>query len=334
MPSIKELILLSTLLFHALPVGAAPAPADGYRGIDQHLPLHAGIEPCEDCGEGDPGHEDGKDGGDEGGVGGETTMTVTDCGDVPTSTVTITTPSGDGIATATITETTTLTEGAAGDSQTVTLIQTITDCTASTTDLTTITADGSTITETFTTPGPTITETTTEIFASETITDPGVTSTETLTITEAETSTITDTTTLTEHQVITEISSITTTETETLNITSTTTEISTTTVTADDCTPTNGGDTGPGYGSCSDPTIRYEYNGYEYVYTTNNQVDFPFGESPTIGSPAALICNRLESPCNAPAATVAQCRAAIDAVSSLTGQEAADEWNELITAIV
>ncbi|KAL4861346.1 hypothetical protein BDV12DRAFT_191142 [Aspergillus spectabilis] len=313
MPSIKEFVLLSALLFQVLPVGAAPAPADGSRGIDQHLPLHAGISPCEASGEGDPGE---KDGGDEGGDGRETTVTVTDCGDVPTTTITITTPSGEGIATATITETTTLTVGTASDTQTVTLIQTITDCTATTTDLTTLTADGSTITEILTTPGPTITETTTEIIASENITDPGVTSTETLTITEADTA------------------SITTTETETLNITSTTTKISTTTVTADDCTPTDGGDTGPDYGSCSDPTIRYTYNGYEYVYTTNNQVDFPFGESPTIGSPAALICNRLESPCNAPAATVAQCRAAIDTVSSLSGQGAADRWNELITAIV
>ncbi|KAL4863079.1 hypothetical protein BDV12DRAFT_177993 [Aspergillus spectabilis] len=105
----------------------------------------------------------------------------------------------------------------------------------------------------------------------------------------------------------------------------------TTTITADNCTPTDGG---PDYGSCTDPTIRYEFNGYENIYTTNNQADFPFGESPTIQSPAALICNRLESPCNAPADVVAQCRAAIDTVSTLEGQAAADRWNELITGIL
>ena len=123
--------------------------------------------------------------------------------------------------------------------------------------------------------------------------------------------------------------------------TATTTDYSTLTVdgptvTADTCTNTGGNSGGSGgldYGTCSDPTIRYEYGldgRTEYAYTTNNQADFPFGSSPIIDIAADLICNRLRSPCNAPQSTIDRCYEAEDAVANLTGQEAADVWNDIM----
>lgn len=206
------------------------------------------------------------------------------------------------------------------DTETDTLTSTISACTATTTDYTTITADGSTITQTVTTPGPTETETSTVTQAAETVTLPGSTETET----ETETDTITETSTLTNNQIIT--STATETETQTLEVTKT--------VTSDDCgeTGTDGG--GLDYGQCTDPTIKWEYGldgRTEYSYTTNNQDDFPFGSSPTIGSPEDLVCNRLRSPCNAPQETIDRCYEAEDATANLTGQEAADVWNDMMT---
>lgn len=188
---------------------------------------------------------------------------------------------------------------------------------------TTITTDGPIITSTVTTAGPTVTKTTTETEAAQTVTEPG--STETITETVTDTKTETKTNTITHDQIIT--STKTTTKTDTLEVTVTRT------VSASDCSssPDTGG---LGYGSCSDPTITYEYgldNRTEYAYTTNNQADFPFGSSKTIDSVADLICNRLRSPCNAPQATIDQCYAAESAVSGLDGQEAADTWNKLMT---
>ncbi|KAJ5630189.1 uncharacterized protein N7484_010289 [Penicillium longicatenatum] len=72
-------------------------------------------------------------------------------------------------------------------------------------------------------------------------------------------------------------------------------------------------------------------NRNEWAYTTNNQKDFPFGSSPDIATPQDLICNRLRSPCNAPQATIDRCYAAKEATAGLTGQEAADLWNSLMT---
>ena len=173
------------------------------------------------------------------------------------------------------------------------------------------------MTTTVTTPGPV--STTTEFVGTSTVTEPGVTEYETVT----DTITHTETSTVTNNQVVT--STVTSTDTQTLQVT--------TTVTADDCSNTGTSD-GLDYGSCSDPTINWLYGldgRTEYSYTTNNQDDFPFGSSPTIDSPADLICNRLRSPCNAPQATIDQCYAAESAVASLSGQEAADTWNDLMT---
>ncbi|KAL2857224.1 hypothetical protein BJY01DRAFT_242299 [Aspergillus pseudoustus] len=370
MPSLKDLTILSALLLQAFPIGAAPAPADSYRALADHTPLRlSNIKPChwhEDCGNGDEGHWEGNDkdesghgrdhGDDDGnGVGREPTSSITDCPDISTTTITITTDNTDGIATATITSTTTVTktatetDGGTGDlkpTETDTVIETITDCTATTTDYTTVTADASTITTTITAAGPTVTSTTTTTEGAETVTEPGVTTTETLVITDTET--VTDTTTLTNHQIETETTTQTETHTVTLNhtitSTSTTTSISTITITTETCSTTSGispdptPDPEPGvYGTCTDPTINYVPSADvpgAYIYTTNNQKDFPFNESPTIQSPAALICNRLESPCNAPAETVALCRETIDAVAGLEGQAAADAWNAALLSIV
>ena len=137
--------------------------------------------------------------------------------------------------------------------------------------------------------------------------------------------TTTATGTITHIQIVTQ--TVTRTKTDTLEVTKT--------VTADDCSST--GDNGGSdidYGICLDPTIKYEYDldgRNEYTYTTNNQDDFPFGSSQTIGSVDDLICNHLRSPCNAPQSTIHLCYASENAVSSLTGQEAADKWNELMT---
>ncbi|KAJ5575303.1 hypothetical protein N7450_009202 [Penicillium hetheringtonii] len=352
MPTSKELLALTTLFLQVL---ARPAPAGDlgspngdlagdlellYSQAFDYQPTQGtkhsndehGNEPCPSCG-GDGGHGGG---GHESGWPGPTV--TGDCPPAPTSTVTITTDAdGNGFGTITITDTvtdtisrctaTTTTNGLAPntvtETETDTLTSTISSCTATTTDYETVTADASTITQTVTTPGPTKTETSTVTEAAETVTLPG--STETETETETATDTITQTTTLTHNQIIT--STATQTETETLEVTKT--------VTSDDCGETGGGDGGGlDYGTCTDPTIKWEYGldgRTEYSYTTNNQKDFPFGSSPTIGSPEDLICNRLRSPCNAPQETIDKCYEAEEATANLTGQEAADVWNELMT---
>jgi hypothetical protein len=160
--------------------------------------------------------------------------------------------------------------------------------------------------------------------AASTVTDPGSTITETETETKTKTVTEHVTDTITNNQIITETT--TATQTETLEVT--------TTVTADDCSDTGTGGGGLDYGTCSDPTILWEYGldgRTDYSYTTQNQVDFPFGSSPDIFTPEDLICNRLKSPCNAPQATIDQCYAAEEATAGMTGQEAADTWNSLMT---
>ncbi|KAJ5668881.1 hypothetical protein N7462_009951 [Penicillium macrosclerotiorum] len=88
------------------------------------------------------------------------------------------------------------------------------------------------------------------------------------------------------------------------------------------------------YGICSDPTILYEYgldDRTDYSYTTRNQGDFLFGSDPSIFSPEDLICNRLRSPCNAPQETIDRCYEAESATRNLSGQEAADVWNAMMT---
>jgi hypothetical protein len=70
----------------------------------------------------------------------------------------------------------------------------------------------------------------------------------------------------------------------------------------------------------------------DYSYRSNKLADFPFESSQTVGAIDDLICNRLRSPWNAPRATIDLCYSSENAISSLTGQEAADKYNELMTS--
>ncbi|KAL2816531.1 hypothetical protein BJX63DRAFT_430225 [Aspergillus granulosus] len=270
--------------------------------LANHTPLHlVDTKPCaapDDCSNGDEGHDTGNGQADNSDGGNENgvdpTSSITGCPDVSTTTITITTRG---------------------------------------TDYTTVTADASAITTTVTTEG------------AKTVTEPGATTTETLTITDIETTT--DTTTLTYHQIAAEAATETETQTVTLHQTTTATstvtsiftttvatEISSPTVTPDPSRTPNSTSNPRVYGTCTDPTINYVLNTNGlYIYTTNNQANFQFGESPTIQSPAALICNRLESPCNAPAETVTLCHATTYAVAGLEGQAAADAWNKVLLSI-
>ncbi|KAJ5893205.1 hypothetical protein N7504_009896 [Penicillium tannophilum] len=360
MPSRAAMLALSALFLRAIPFAIAhPAlggnlpsagefeNSNGYAELgntnlgvfwEQSQPEDVGSQKGleENSGDG-PEHSCGS-GGKVGGGGGNwngavTTKTITDCSATPTATITITTDgNGSGTATFTITttdtttttDTITITTANQRPTKTVTdtLTETISACVATTTDVTTITEDGPTVTATTTTTsvGPTVTSTVTT--GASTVTEPGSTVTET----ETQTETVTDheTDTITYHQVITQTT--TATKTETLEVT--------TTVTSDDCSDTGTGGGDLDYGTCSDPTILYEYGldgRTDYSYTTQNQNDFPFGSSPDISTPQDLICNRLRSPCNAPQATIDQCYAAREATSGMTGQEAADTWNSLMT---
>lgn len=215
----------------------------------------------------------------------------------------------------TATRTVTITTNGGGNGGTTTLIETISSCTSSTTDYVTITANGVVTTTTVTVPTTTTSTVTT---GGTTVTVPASTST----VTSTQTATTTDTKTVTNNEIVT--TTATTTSTFTLEFT--------TTITADNCAATDPGV--PSYGSCSDPTIRYEYGldgRTDYSYTTNNQADFPFGSSPNIDPVDGLVCNRLRSPCNAPEETVQRCLEAAEIVSQLSGQEAADVWNQLMT---
>ena len=108
-------------------------------------------------------------------------------------------------------------------------------------------------------------------------------------------------------------------------------------------------------GTCSDPTIIYgrlgaqqqssttvpSFSSYKWnnfssstspndFYTTSNQIDFPFGRTIDIASPADLICSRLQNPCNASQRLLNNCYAAKAAAIQLAGQEAADTFNRII----
>ncbi|KAJ5194102.1 hypothetical protein N7491_001438 [Penicillium cf. griseofulvum] len=340
MPSYANLAALLAILLQLVPVLAAPAPGGARGGGDEWShdgfwegPGHRG-DTSVNLGNENTGHGVGGAGQGQGGF--DNTHCgnhISDIGNIAatiTATVTVTINS-DQNGSATVTQTistctSTVTTGnnnggGSTITKTDTLISTISRCTATTTALTTVTTNGPTVTSTVTTNGPV--STTTETIGATTVTDPGVTETQTVT----QTITSTDTTTFTDNQIVTEFSTVTTTNTVTLEVT--------TTVTSNDCS--NTGNPHPGnldYGTCSDPTIRWEYGldgRTEWAYTTNNQADFPFGSSPNIDAPADLICNRLRSPCNAPQATLDQCYAAENAVRNLTGQEAADVWNSMMT---
>ena len=83
------------------------------------------------------------------------------------------------------------------------------------------------------------------------------------------------------------------------------------------------------FGSCSDPSIYNSTfdNSHRNGYLPVNIDDFPHGWSPDIASIESFICNRLESPCNAPAETIQRCRDAFNRYSGLSGQNAIEAWN-------
>ncbi|KAF7591339.1 hypothetical protein BBP40_001663 [Aspergillus hancockii] len=294
-----------------------------------------------------------------------TTTTATDYLDGPTATITVvtatpTTSGGTGIVTVTTTKTV---DGVTGG-----LVPTISICPPDidiiTVTKTTTVGGGSGLfllvqrkfdacpTTNVTLPGSTDTITT----GATTVTAAG--STATTTITATSTSTVTD---IINNQIVTETktSTVTNTATDTITITfpgttdtvtitsagttNTITQTATTiTIAATTTCPTDGS-TGGGsstggfdYGTCSEPTIKWEYaldRRTEWSWVTNNQNDFPHEPSTTIDTLTDFICNRLRSPCNAPQATLDQCASAAAQVSSsrLQGEELSDLWISLMT---
>ena len=84
------------------------------------------------------------------------------------------------------------------------------------------------------------------------------------------------------------------------------------------------------FGSCSSPGIQYGYNidgSQLYGYAPLNGTDFPHGWSPDIATIESFICNRLQSPCNAPPETVQRCQEAFNLYSGLSGDNAVASWN-------
>jgi hypothetical protein len=84
------------------------------------------------------------------------------------------------------------------------------------------------------------------------------------------------------------------------------------------------------YGSCSNPGITYGWNidnSQRYGYVPSDTTSFPHGWSPDIATIESFICNRLESPCNAPPDVVQRCREAFELYSGLSGDSAVESWN-------
>ena len=87
------------------------------------------------------------------------------------------------------------------------------------------------------------------------------------------------------------------------------------------------------FGSCSNPAIKYGWDidgSQRYGYLPTNDNDFPHGWSPDIATIESFICNRLESPCNAPPETVQRCREAFNLYSGLSGDNAISAWNSAL----
>lgn len=84
------------------------------------------------------------------------------------------------------------------------------------------------------------------------------------------------------------------------------------------------------FGSCSNPGITFGWNldnSQRYGYIASNADSFPHGWSPDIATIESFICNRLESPCDAPPDTIRRCRQAFNLYSGLAGDDAVDAWN-------
>lgn len=87
------------------------------------------------------------------------------------------------------------------------------------------------------------------------------------------------------------------------------------------------------FGSCASPSIKYGWDidgSQRYGYLPTNADDFPHGWSPDIATIESFICNRLESPCNAPPETVQRCRESFNLYSGLSGDNAINAWNSAL----
>ncbi|KAJ4387799.1 hypothetical protein N0V93_008401 [Gnomoniopsis smithogilvyi] len=87
-------------------------------------------------------------------------------------------------------------------------------------------------------------------------------------------------------------------------------------------------------GSCSDASIVFG-DGIDgrntAAFVPANQQDFNHGSALNIGVVAGFICQRLDSPCNAPSDTQASCaQASAAAVAVTQDQAAADAWNAIM----
>jgi len=87
-------------------------------------------------------------------------------------------------------------------------------------------------------------------------------------------------------------------------------------------------------GSCSDPTVKFA-NGLdgrtEPAFEPNNEADFNHGSALNIGVISSFICGQLQSKCKASQQAVDACNSGAQAASSLTGQAAADAFNNAVT---
>lgn len=87
-------------------------------------------------------------------------------------------------------------------------------------------------------------------------------------------------------------------------------------------------------GSCSDANIVFG-EGIDgrntAAFIAANQQDFDHGSALNIAVVAGFICQRLDSPCNAPSDTQASCaQASTAAVAATQDQTAADTWNAIM----
>lgn len=90
------------------------------------------------------------------------------------------------------------------------------------------------------------------------------------------------------------------------------------------------------FGTCSDPSILFE-NGLDgrntAAFIAADQTDFNHGSALNIGVIAGFICQRLGSPCSAPAEVQASCTSAsAAAVATTQNQAAADVFNSILGA--
>lgn len=90
----------------------------------------------------------------------------------------------------------------------------------------------------------------------------------------------------------------------------------------------------PDLGSCSNANILFEAGldgRTTNAFIAANQQDFNHGSALNIGVVAGFICQRLGSPCNAPAEVQASCaQASAAAVATTQDQAAADAWNAIM----